>query len=81
MTQRARPTTAVPINGHALRELRIRTGVAVATLATDVGIHRSYLTKIETGNKTQVSPELYERLVRALGLRDRRALLREVTCS
>lgn len=76
---RALPTTAVPINGHALRELRIRTGVSVADLAAGADIDRSYLTKIERGQKKRVSPGVYNRLITCLGIQDRRALLGDVT--
>lgn len=74
---RALPTTAVPINGSALRELRIRTGVSMAELAADVGVNRSYVNKIELGHSKRVSPAVYAALLRSLRITDRRTLLAE----
>lgn len=79
MPPRSAPTTNVTVNGAALREIRIRSGVSVAALATEVGVSRSYLTKIELelGGRRQVSPHVYSALLRALSIKDRRALLAE----
>lgn len=74
-TQYRLPTTAVPINGAALRELRIRTGVSVADLAVEIGVTRAYLTKIELGHSKRVSPTVFNALLSALRIADRRALL------
>lgn len=69
------PTTAVAINGSALRELRKRTGVSVAELAKEIGVGRPYITKIELGHSKRVSPEVFDALLRALCITDRRTLL------
>lgn len=73
-TIRRAPTTAVPINGAALREIRIRTGIAVADLAKEIGVGRSYVTKIELGHSKRVSPEVFRALMTALDIRDQRVL-------
>lgn len=72
---RALPTTAVPINGAALREIRKRSGVSVADLAKEIGVSRPYVTKIEVGHSRRVSPEVYARLLKALDIRTYGALL------
>lgn len=69
------PTTAIPINGPALREIRIRTGVSVAGLAAEVGIGRPYLTKIELGTSKRVSEQVFDSIVNALRITDKRALM------
>lgn len=74
-TGRRLPTTAVPINGAALRELRIRTGISVEGLAKEVGVGRAYVTKIELGYSLRVSPQVFDALLRALRIADRRVLL------
>jgi transcriptional regulator with XRE-family HTH domain len=72
---RQTPTTAVAINGAALRELRKRTGISVADLAGEVGVTRPYLAKIELGHSKRVSPAVYTALLRALNINDYRTLL------
>lgn len=73
-TFRRAPTTAVPINGAALREIRIRTGIGVAELAKEIGVGRPYITKIELGHSKRVSPEVFRALMAALDIRDQRVL-------
>lgn len=68
------PTT-VEVNGYALREIRVRTGVAIADLADQVGVTRSYLAKIELGHSHRVSPKVYAAVLAALDIKDRRVLL------
>lgn len=70
----ATPTT-VAINGYALRELRIRSGLGVADLAEAVGVKRPYIAKIELGHSRRVSPKVYKAITEALTLQDRRVLL------
>ena len=74
-TKRRPPTTAVPINGAALRELRIRTGVSVEDLAREINVGRPYITKIELGYSPRVSAKVFNALLSALRITDRRALL------
>lgn len=68
------PTT-VEMNGYALRELRVRSGLAVAELAKAVGVQRPYIAKIELGHSKRVSPKVYNALLSALSITDRRVLL------
>jgi transcriptional regulator with XRE-family HTH domain len=70
----ASPTT-VEINGFALRELRIRSGLAVAQLAEQVDVQRPYIAKIELGHSRRVSPRVFNALLSALTIADRRVLL------
>lgn len=68
------PTT-IEINGFALREIRVRSGIDIAPLAEQVEVTRSYLAKIELGHSHRVSPKVFAALLRALGVKDRRSLL------
>lgn len=68
------PTT-VEVNGYALRELRIRSGIEVLDLAGRVGVQRAYIAKIELGHSRRVSPKVYNALLAALTIQDRRVLL------
>lgn len=68
------PTT-VEINGFALRELRVRTGLGVMDLAKQVGVQRPYIAKIELGHSRRVSPKVFNALLSALAINDRRVLL------
>ena len=69
------PTTAIAVNGAALRELRKRSGVSVSAFAQSVGVGRPYISKLELGHSSRVSPEVFAKLLRALGLEDRRAIM------
>lgn len=68
------PTT-VEINGFALREIRVRSGIAVLDLAKQVGVQRPYIAKIELGHSQRVSPKVFNALMQALSIQDRRVLL------
>lgn len=68
-------STTVEVNGYALRELRIRSGLGVAELADQVGVKRPYIAKIELGHSTRVSPRVFNALLASLSINDRRALL------
>lgn len=68
------PTT-VEINGFALREIRVRSGIAVMDLARQVDVQRPYIAKIELGHSRQVSPKVFNALVSALAITDRRVLM------
>lgn len=65
----------VRINGAALREIRQAKRISLNSLADRVLVTRSYLNKIEIGRRQGMNPDLFERLVDALGLSDRRAIL------
>lgn len=68
-------TTTYEVNGFALRELRKRSGLGVADLAAQVGVQRPYIAKIELGHSRRVSPKVFNALLAALVIEDRRALL------
>lgn len=79
MSKQDLPATTVPINGPALRELRVRTGVSAASLAAELEISRTYLSMLETGVRRRVSPPLFQRIMLALRVQDRRVLLGDLT--
>lgn len=68
------PTT-IEVNGYALREIRVRSGIGVRELAEQVGATRAYIAKIELGHSQRVSPKVYNALLAALTIADRRSLL------
>lgn len=68
------PTT-VEINGFAIREIRKAKGLSVVDLARHVGVQRPYIAKIELGHSLRVSPKVFNALLAALTIDDRRALL------
>lgn len=68
------PTT-FEVNGYAIRELRMRSGLGVAELAAQIGVQRPYVAKIELGHSRRVSPKVFNSLLAALTIQDRRALL------
>lgn len=68
-------STNIEINGFAVRELRKRNGDSVQELADALGVQRAYVTKIELGHSRRVSPRVFNRLLTALAVTDRRALL------
>lgn len=73
----ARATTreTVLIQGYALREIRQRSGISPQSLAAQLGVNRSYITKIELGHSKRVSVAFYANLLAALEIEDRRTLL------
>lgn len=70
----AAPTT-VEINGFAIREIRKAKGLSVLDLAGHVGVQRPYIAKIELGHSQRVSPKVFNALLSALAVDDRRSLL------
>lgn len=68
------PTT-IEIHGPALRAIRVLSGIGVADLAKAVGVQRPYIAKIELGHSRRVSPKIFNALVAALAIQDRRALM------
>lgn len=68
-------TTSIEVNGFAIREIRIILGVDMDELAERVDVKRPYINKIELGHSPRVSPKVFASLMKALGLRDRRAIL------
>lgn len=67
--------TAIEVNGFAFREIRIRSGIEIAPCAEQIGISRSYLAHIELGSRVRVSASVFARMISALHITDRRALL------
>lgn len=67
--------TTVEINGFALRELRVRSGLGVKELAAQIDVQRPYIAKIELGHSQRVSPRVFSALLSALSITDRRVLL------
>lgn len=74
MTKHATASHTVDINGYAMREIRIRSGIGVRQLAEEIGKDRTYISKIENGHP-RVSGEVYKALLVALKIEDRRVLL------
>jgi predicted transcriptional regulator len=68
------PTT-IEVNGFAMREIRVRSGLGVMDLAKQVGVQRPYIAKIELGHSKRVSPKVFNALLSALSITDRRVLL------
>ena len=67
--------TTIEVHGPALREIRVRSGLGVAELAAQVGVKRPYIAKIELGHSRRVSPKVFNALIAALGINDRRAVM------
>lgn len=67
--------TTVEIHGPAIREIRVRSGMGVAALAAAVGVNRPYIAKIELGHSRRVSPQVFNAIIAALSITDRRAIL------
>lgn len=72
--QTTTPTT-IEVNGYAIREMRVRSGIGVQELADLVGVKRPYIAKIELGHSRRVSPKVYNAILSALTIHDRRALM------
>lgn len=49
--------------------------MGVAELAAAVGVNRPYIAKIELGHSRRVSPKVFNALIAALGINDRRAIM------
>ena len=54
--------------GEVVRELRERQGLTQAQLAERAQLALSYITLLESGQKTNLSPAVLGRLARALGV-------------
>jgi transcriptional regulator with XRE-family HTH domain len=73
-----RPTatsSTIAVNGYALRWGRKLMNLTPGALAESIGKDRTYIVKIETGAVTRVSTDMFQLLVEALKLEDRRALM------
>jgi transcriptional regulator with XRE-family HTH domain len=71
-------TTAptVSVNGSAVREIRVAAGLNAVIVARKAGISAAYLSQIENGVRSRMSPAKFNALTKALGV-DRAALLAE----
>lgn len=69
-------SAGVAIDGDKLRELRQLSGETLVGFAPKLGITFQYLSQIERGDRTHVSPPTYAKICDALGLEDRRELLK-----
>jgi transcriptional regulator with XRE-family HTH domain len=67
----------VQIAGGKVREERKLLGDNLKSFAPKVGITFQYLSQIERGDRTSVSPEVFGRICDALGITNRKALLRQ----
>lgn len=67
----------VEIAGGEVRRLRKLQGDNLTTFAPKAGITFQYLSQIETGVRSKVSPAVFVRLCEALGVQDRESLLAE----
>lgn len=68
-------STTIEVNGFALREMRVRSGLGVSDLAKQVGVQCPYIAKIELGHSKRVSPKVFNALLAVLTISDRRALM------
>ena len=67
--------TTVEVHGPAIREIRVRSGLGVMDLATAAGVQRAYIAKLELGHSRRVSPQVFNALLAALSINDRRAIM------
>jgi transcriptional regulator with XRE-family HTH domain len=54
--------------GHRLRELRLEKKITLTAMAKILGVTASYLSQIETGKKSSVSPVMLDQICAILGL-------------
>lgn len=71
----ARTPASVPINGAAVRHLRIMCGHGVTGLAREVGCTPPYISRIESGRARRVSPAMFAKLRAVLAVTDPRVLM------
>jgi transcriptional regulator with XRE-family HTH domain len=58
----------VSVDGAALRETRQRKGLGLNKCAQLAEMNASYLSRLERGKQSQVGPDIYRRILAALGL-------------
>ncbi|MFF5228417.1 helix-turn-helix domain-containing protein [Dactylosporangium sp. NPDC000521] len=61
---------AVEVDGAAVRELRKQLGDTISALAPRVPMSIGFLSQIERGTRTRVSPPKFKALAAALGIAD-----------
>lgn len=75
MTSRPRrDVPSVAVNGPVLRFIRRLVGVSTRDLAEEVGVGESFIRNLESGHSPAMSPAAYGRVMRRLGVKDRRVL-------
>ncbi|UNZ20570.1 helix-turn-helix transcriptional regulator [Streptomyces sp. 891-h] len=60
------PPATYQVNGAAVRHIRMRHGLDQKQAARAAGITASYLSRLETGTRTQMRPDTYAALRTAL---------------
>lgn len=71
----SRSPANITLNPAALRLIRQRTGLGVTDLARESGLTPSYISNLEAGRRTAVSPSVFVALCAALRISDQRALM------
>lgn len=69
-------SASIEIDGGKMRERRKMRGFSVHGLAGAVQVSPSYVSHLERGRREYVSPPVYARICDALGVTDRRELLK-----
>lgn len=62
------PGQGLPINGHAVEDIRNIRYLSQTELAEAAEISKSYLNEIERGARTSASPQVVRRLAEQLGV-------------
>jgi transcriptional regulator with XRE-family HTH domain len=62
--------SSVAVNGPVIRFLRQLRGYSMVDLSGAIEVHRSLLSKLESGATQRVSPRLFKRLLDVLGIDD-----------
>lgn len=65
----SRSTPNLRVDGDALRAKRTRKGLSITQLAGLVGVHRTYVGKIERGERPGVNPRIVDAMATTLGVR------------
>lgn len=77
MAPTPRRSRNIAIDGKKTTEARRNAGLTQLQLATKAGISQSYLSSLELGERSRMSPALYTRLCDALGVTDPSTLMAE----
>jgi len=65
----------IAVQGPALRAIREARGRKIVELAQRVGVDRSFITNVETGQLRRIDAEIYTSILRELRISDHRALM------
>lgn len=65
------------VDGAAIRKRRMAAGVAISELAERASISRRYVSHLENGTRSRMSPALYLRVRTALGATENELLVTE----